>query len=153
MPEIAENSIKYNAEDLVEHYGLAALIRNDKGEILMQKHNKYGFWTIPVGKASMNESVTGGMKKEVFEETNLRVEECHEIWSKTNEYIRNGIKVKVHVHAFEIDRYSGTLENKESHKHSEQRFMSVAKIMKLSYISNDTKDTLRMLGFDRAAQI
>ena len=42
--------IKYNDEDIVSHHAVVAMIKDDSGKILMQKHVKYGFWTVPVGK-------------------------------------------------------------------------------------------------------
>jgi hypothetical protein len=35
--------ISYNAEDLQDHEGIATFIKNKKGEILIQKHVKFGF--------------------------------------------------------------------------------------------------------------
>ena len=56
------------------------------------------FWTIPVGKIKINQDVVEGLKEEVFEETNLIVEDCKELKFKVHEYIRNGKNVKVFTH-------------------------------------------------------
>ena len=33
----------YNSEDLFDHHGVSAVIKNKDGEVLMQEHVKYGF--------------------------------------------------------------------------------------------------------------
>ena len=57
----------YNKEDLSDYYGVSAVIKNDKEEILMQEHSKFGFWTIPIGKVNLNKNLVEGLKKEIFE--------------------------------------------------------------------------------------
>jgi 8-oxo-dGTP diphosphatase len=141
--------IKYTPEDLVDHHGVSAVIKNPDGEVLMQEHVKYGFWTIPVGKAIHGQEIVDGLKQEVLEETGLTVEECKEIGSKTCEYVRAGRNVKVFTHLFEITKYSGTLENREPHKHRQQKFLSLSEIMKLSYLSDTTLMYLKTLGLTR----
>ena len=69
----------YNQEDLSDHYGVSAIIKNDKGEILMQEHSKFGFWTIPIGKVNLNQNLVDGLKKEIFEETGLIVKDLKEL--------------------------------------------------------------------------
>lgn len=65
--------VKYNEEDVCDHQGVAGVIKNSKGEILMQEHIKYGFWTIPVGKAKLGQSVEEGLKQEILEECNIEI--------------------------------------------------------------------------------
>ena len=43
------SGVNYNMEDIVSHHGVAAVVKDRRGKILMQEHVKYGFWTIPVG--------------------------------------------------------------------------------------------------------
>ena len=91
---------KYNSKDLIDHHGVSAIIKDDKGRVLMQEHVKYGFWTIPVGKVQQNQEVVAGLKQEVFEECNIRVLGCKEVSYKVYEYARNGKNVKVYTHLF-----------------------------------------------------
>lgn len=72
-------NVKYNNEDIVSHDGVAAVIKNNKGDILVQEHVKYGFWTIPVGKVKTGQNVVEGLSQEIYEECNLRVEEFIEL--------------------------------------------------------------------------
>lgn len=147
------DNIKYNNEDLTDHPGVSAVIKNSKGQILMQEHVKFGFWTIPVGKVKINQNIIEGLKEEVFEETNLIVNKCKELKFKVYEYLRNGKKVKVFAHLFEITDYSGKLENKEPNKHKNQKFMDIAEIINLPYISDTTLLYLETLGIKRDSRI
>src|SRR3989344_5107919 len=81
--------VSFNPEDLVSHDGIAAIIKNAKGEVLVQEHVKYGFWTIPVGKAKKGQKVEDALKKEIFEECNLAIESCQEITSRDYTYAKN----------------------------------------------------------------
>lgn len=120
--------INYNQEDILDHHGIAAVIKNAEGEILMQKHVKYGFWTIPVGKVKDGQDVIEGLKQEIREECNLEVEEWKELVEKDYFYERDGHDVKVISHLFEITKYSGELENMEPAKHREQKFCHLKKL-------------------------
>lgn len=138
--------IKYNASDLLEHHGVSAVIKNSDGELLMQDHVKHGFWTIPVGKTKKGQSVVDAVKEEVLEECNLVVENLKEIAFKEIEYIREGKKMVVPTHIFEITKYSGELKNNEPEKHREQKFMSINEIKKIPYLSDSTKMFLEDLS-------
>ena len=146
-------NINYNEEDTADHHGIAAVIKNQKGEILMQEHVKYGFWTIPVGKVKNNQDVVGGLREEIFEECNLQVHECKELVVKDYFYERNGRNVKVTSHLYEILEYAGEPKNMEPAKHKQQIFMSVEEIKKLLYLSDLTLLYLEQMGFKRQARI
>lgn len=120
--------INFNKEDVSDHHGVAAVIKNQKGEILMQEHVKYGFWTIPVGKVKSNQSVIDGLKQEILEECNLQIKECEEIIVRDYFYERNGKNVKVISHLYEILKYSGKMENLEPMKHDQQIFLPIEQI-------------------------
>ncbi|MBU6426840.1 NUDIX hydrolase [Patescibacteria group bacterium] len=96
------DKIKYNKEDVISHHGVAAVIKNIAGEVLMQEHVKYGFWTIPVGKVKNDQSVLEGLRQEILEECNLHIKEAKELIVKDYYYERNGNRVKVTSHLFEI---------------------------------------------------
>ena len=145
--------INYTSEDLKDHDGISAIIKDEKGRILMQEHVKYGFWTIPVGKAKLGQSVVEALKEETFEETNLNAIDCRELLIKVFNYVRDGIPVKVTAHLFEVTNYSGELHNNEPHKHKQQIFMSLDEIMKLPYISNMTNLYLKSIGYDRGDKL
>lgn len=62
-------------------------------------------------------------------------------------------KVIVRLHLFEITKYSGTVKNKEPHKHRKQRFMSLKEIKSIPYLSDATLLYLETLNFKRKAYI
>jgi ADP-ribose pyrophosphatase YjhB (NUDIX family) len=145
--------VNYTEEDLLDHDGIAAIIKNSKGEILMQDHVKYGFWTIPVGKVKHNQEVLEGLKQELQEECGIEVKECKEIAKKDYNYIRDNKKVKVISHLFEVLKFEGEIENKEPGKHREQKFISLEDIKRLPYLSDLTLFYLGTLGIIRKKRI
>ncbi len=153
LPKPLPLKINYNEEDILDHHGVAAIIKNQKGEILMQEHVKYGFWTIPVGKVKDDQNVIDGLKQEILEECNLQIKECEEIIVKDYFYERNGNNVKVISHLFEILKYSGKMENLEPMKHKQQVFLPIEQIKKLPYLSDLTLLYLEQVGFKRQARL
>ncbi len=53
--------------------GVAGVIRNDKGEILMQRRADDGWWGLPAGSVDPGEKPAQALAREVYEETGLRV--------------------------------------------------------------------------------
>lgn len=145
--------IKYNSEDILNHHGIAAVIKNEQDEILMQEHIKYGFWTIPVGKVKNGQSVEEGLIQEVSEECNIIVEEFKELKKKKYVYNRDGNEVEVLQHLFDILKYRGEIKNNEPHKHKQQKFLHIDKIKKLPYLSDCTILYLKELGIKRKARL
>ncbi|XP_002740934.1 8-oxo-dGDP phosphatase NUDT18-like [Saccoglossus kowalevskii] len=61
--------LKYNV-----HYIVAAVLINEKGEVLMMQEAKVscrGTWYLPAGRMERNETLEEGVKREVHEETGL----------------------------------------------------------------------------------
>jgi len=124
-------NIKYNKEDIVDHHAVFAIIKDKDNKILMQEHNKYGFWTIPGGKAKPDQKPIEALKQEIFEECNITIIDSKEITTRIKNYIRQGINVKVTEHIFEIIKYSGIMKNNEPDKHKSQKFLSLEEIKNL----------------------
>lgn len=145
--------INYNDEDVVDHHGVAVVIKNENGEILMQEHNKYSFWTIPVGKVKEGQNIIEGLAQEIQEECDILVEEAKEIAFRKYQYERNEYLVSVLSHLFEVKKYSGVVKNNEPKKHKQQIFMALDEIKKLPYLSDLTLLYLETLGFKRDPHI
>ena len=145
--------IHYSSEDLHSHHAIGAVIKNNKHEILMQEHVKYGFWTIPIGKVKSEQSVEEGLKQEILEECAIQIEKFKEIVQKDYIYERDGKNVKVLVHLFDILKFKGEVKNNEPLKHKQQIFLSVEKIKNLPYISDSTILYLEQLGIKRGARV
>jgi len=146
-------NIKYNQEDLTDHHAVVAVIKDNQGRILMQNHVKYGFWTLPIGKAKLDQGPEDALKQEILEECGLIIKDIKELVAKNYKYERNDKIVNVFSHLFEILKYSGQLDNKEPEKHSEQKFVDLEEIKKLPYLSDMTVLYLNSLGFVRNAKI
>jgi ADP-ribose pyrophosphatase YjhB (NUDIX family) len=54
--------------------GVAAIIRNSHGQILLQRRSDNGLWGLPGGSVEIGESVREAIVREVEEETGLTVE-------------------------------------------------------------------------------
>ncbi|MGE5851209.1 MAG: NUDIX domain-containing protein [Candidatus Methylomirabilota bacterium] len=54
--------------------GVAAVIQNGSGQILLQRRSDNGLWGLPGGSVEIGESVRGAIVREVREETGLSVE-------------------------------------------------------------------------------
>jgi 8-oxo-dGTP pyrophosphatase MutT (NUDIX family) len=147
------DKIKYTQEDIYNHQGVSAVIKNLNGEILMQDHVKYGFWTIPVGKVMPGQSVEDGLKQEIMEECNIEIIKSKEIANKKYNYIRDGKEVIVDAYLFEILEYSGSVKNNEPDKHKTQEFLSLEKIKQLPYLSDTTLLYLEIMGFKRGKNL
>ena len=145
--------INYTNEDLLDHHAVSAVIKDADGNILMQDHVKFGFWTIPIGKAKTGQDPVDGIKEEILEECGLIVEGLREIAFKEVEYERDEKRVKVMTHVYEILDYSGELENGEPEKHREQKFISLEDIKKIPYLSDSTIFFLGSIGFEREARL
>lgn len=88
---IKQNHSPKNEADLPKF--VRVIIQNDKGEFLLVK-DKWG-WNFPGGKIEPNESPEEAAKREVFEETNLILENCQKI-AEGNIFYANLPKGKQH---------------------------------------------------------
>jgi ADP-ribose pyrophosphatase YjhB (NUDIX family) len=143
----------YTLEDLKDHVAIAGVIRDTYGNILIQRHNKYGFITIPIGKAKSGQTAEQGLMEELFEECDIVLTDFKLILKKDYSYDRRGKLINLVLYLFEIIDYSGIIKNKELEKHSEQKFMSLDEIKKSPYLSDATLLYLESLGFVRDAKI
>ena len=133
----------------IDIHSVGGLLYNDNHEVLIQYHNKYDFWTIPMGKVENNMDIVEALKKELKEELNIEVVEFKEIASRVYQYDNinpsnwtfedSGNTFIVLFHLFEISKWSGCLKNNEPKKHSVLRFMNLDEIKKLNPISDALK--------------
>ncbi|MFA6073807.1 MAG: NUDIX domain-containing protein [Candidatus Woesearchaeota archaeon] len=143
----------YTSEDLNSHHAIAVIIKNKRGEVLMQEHAKYGFWTIPLGKVHQKQTIEEGLKQEMFDECNILIKEFKELKNKKYYYSRLGKRILVSGHLFEISKFEGKIKNNEFQKHKQQIFLSIDKIKQLSYLSDLTLLYLETIGIKRKAKI
>ena len=146
-------NIPYTNEDLKDHIAVGAVIKDSQGRILMQKHNKYGFLTIPIGKATSKQSPEEALRQELAEECGIKIQEYKEIAERDYEYIRKGKKVKMRLYLYEIKSYSGVPINNEPEKHQFQEFKILDEIKESPYLSDATLLFLETKGYRRPAKM
>jgi 8-oxo-dGTP pyrophosphatase MutT (NUDIX family) len=135
--------VPINKEDLSNHVGLGMIVHHptDYNKICLFKHEKYGFWTIPIGKAPNGKSAIKHVHEECWEELGIKVKKIKFIGGFIKKYNRgSGIITKVDGRIFDILSYTGTPKNKEKLKHPIMKWMTLDEISKLgkSKLSNMT---------------
>jgi ADP-ribose pyrophosphatase YjhB (NUDIX family) len=143
--ELILEKINYNEEDLKNHDAIGAIIKDKDGRLLMLKHNKYGFWTVPVGKVKHDQTVEEGLVMELKEELNIIVRKYKKLMIYSKIFKRERKNITVTTHIFEIEKYTGVIKNAEPDKHSEMRWLSIEN-MKNMNLSETTKEYLKYIG-------
>lgn len=118
-------------EDLPE--SVRVLIQNEKGEFLLVK-DQWG-WNFPGGKIEPGETPEKAAKREVFEETNLVVEDLQKIGEQNTAYANLTPENRVWKgHFYMVNRYSGEIVNKE------KELGKIADLKFLSYNAPEASD-------------
>ena len=93
--------------------GARAIIRNKKGEVLLIRRTDTGRWGMPAGSLELGDSVIDALKREVLEETGLKVISCRPmaIYSdpKYSVTYPNGDQVQIFAMVFIVDEWEGEL--------------------------------------------
>lgn len=104
-------------EDLVDHTSIGAILHREDS-ILLFKHIKYGWWTIPIGKVKSSQTIEQALIVEMSEETDIIVTKFQRLGEFTKTYDRGrGIKTKINCIIFDIISYEGEIINAEQDKH------------------------------------
>lgn len=92
------------------------VIHNEKGELLLVKDKKWG-WNLPGGRIEKGETPAEAAKREVFEETNLVLENYQKIGER-NVFYANLAKGNQlwKGYFYQADKYSGEIQIKELEK-------------------------------------
>lgn len=138
--------IKYTEGDLnPNHETISIYIKNQKNEVLIQYHNKFNFWIIPVGKIDAGETPEIALKKEAKEELDITITKFKILGTFHNTYLRNGINVNIKSYLFEVLNYNGQIKNKEPHKHRELKFVPINELKKIKPMPDAIKDLLKVI--------
>jgi 8-oxo-dGTP diphosphatase len=130
---------------------VAAIITNEKGEVLLAKRNQpktpeiHGKWEFPGGGVDFGEDPSASLKREVLEEVGVEVKILRllpKIISDIQKY-DNGDELQVLVLSYECKIISGTPKPADA-EISEAKFFSLDEIRKLDAFQN-VYETLELL--------
>jgi len=96
------------------------IIQNEKGELLVIFQKKWNCWVFPGGKIEPGETPLEAAKREVFEETNLIIEDLEIVGEQAfdKKQYRMGYLVKA-------NKYSGEIKIKELDKIADIKFKQI----------------------------
>lgn len=141
--------INYNDEDIKNHNSVGAIVFNNAGEVLVVDHIKYNFFTLPIGKARLDEDLKGAMARELFEECNIKVLSLKEVKRIRKEEERRGRLVKMGIVLFKVSDWEGEIFNNEFHKHKSVMFMSIDQLRMVTNNGQNTSWITEMFLNDR----
>lgn len=125
--------------DLENHDAVAFVIRDRAGNVLTLFHEKFSFWTLPLGKAEPGQTPEEAVAAEALEECGVVVTKMQKRCLGTKVYHYPEASVLTFFHIFEILDYEGTPVNREPLKHPEMRFMSLPELFALTVTSDGTE--------------
>lgn len=108
-------------------------IKNKNKEYLLVYNKKYNHWQFPGGKLEQGENTEEAAKREIFEETNLIIEELEKI-GEENFYVDD---IWWKIHFYQTEKYSGELLIKEKETVGEIKFLEISKIQEINSQSHD----------------
>lgn len=125
--------------------GLAVLIVNEFGEILLEKRSDNGLWCLPGGSLDIGETVIEGAKREVYEETGLVLEnlELYRVVSGAEQLIvyPNGDKTYYMDLVF-FSKIAGKKPKKNDEESTEIKFFKIDEIPDDNELLRGTKDNI-----------
>ena len=99
------------------------VIQNEKGELLVIFQKKWNCWVFPGGKIEANETPLEAAKREVFEETNLIIEDLEIVAEK--EFFSDELQKNKTGYLIKTNKYSGEIKIKEAEKISDIKFKQI----------------------------
>ena len=95
---------------------VAGVVRHSSRGILLLDHRKHDRWTIPVGKAELNEKPKDAIVRELREELGIKVTSLS-VGSVFERFYSEAPGTTFYEHVFDINHYDGQPVNMEPHKH------------------------------------
>ncbi|KLL04027.1 MAG: methionyl-tRNA synthetase [Mycoplasmataceae bacterium CE_OT135] len=103
-------------------------IQNKNNEYLLVYNKKYNKWQFPGGKLEQGESAEEAAKREIFEETNLVIEDLEKVGEEI--FYANNIWWKFYF--YRTEKYAGELLIKEKETIGEIKFLEISKIREIN---------------------
>ncbi len=130
---------QYNESDLKDHLGVWLWIQNEKREILMQYHKKFGCWTIPLEKSDPGETLEDAVIRTGREELGIDIKEYEIVHQQENSYLRDGQNVTVRASLIKVNSFDGNPSNMEPEKHTDFGWKSVEFVSELDNSTDAVK--------------
>jgi ADP-ribose pyrophosphatase YjhB (NUDIX family) len=138
---------KYNASDLRPvHEAIAAIVEKN-GKILMLNHVKLNFWTIPIGKIEIGQTIEKALKQELKEEINIIPVKYTKVTQFSKKYKRGKTTVRITSHIFRIDHWRGSIKNNEPEKHRALKWMSMKDLQMMKRAKKLSDSTLYAMAY------
>lgn len=121
---------------------VALSITDDEGRLLILWHDKYQFWTIPLGKIEPGEEVLTAARREAHEELGIQaanfelIEAIHKP-PNIDDY------ADITIHLLRVASYEGEIANLEPAKHGCLKFVTPGEARNLTPLSFPTRELLR----------
>jgi len=109
------------------------VIQNKDNEYLLVYNKKYNKWQFPGGKLEKGESAEEAAKREIFEETNLVIEDL-EKFGEENFYANN---IWWKFYFYRTEKYSGELLIKEKETIGKIKFLGISEIQEINSQARD----------------
>jgi mutator protein MutT len=107
-----KNLRQHIGHDLIMTPGTDAIVRNEQGDVLLQRRSDNGQWGLPGGVTDPNESPAQAVVREVYEETGLIVRPVRCVaLIKLDMHYPNNDHLQPTVAVFECEIVSGELKN------------------------------------------
>jgi isopentenyldiphosphate isomerase len=116
---------QYNESDLKDHLGIWLWIQNEREEILMQYHKKFGCWTIPLEKSDPGETLEEAIIRTGKEELGININKYEIVHQQENSYLRDGQNVNVRASLIKVNSFDGIPSNMEPEKHTDFGWKSI----------------------------
>jgi len=122
-----------------------AIIRNDKILMVLHKHDKREYWTLPGGEVEIGESPEDAVIREILEETHIKVEVQKQIF---DEKFENSI-CRCYLMSETNFQQSASLgfDPEESHLPQEEKMLQDLKWQSLEEFKNDKQVNLVLAHF------
>ena len=99
------------------------VIQNEEGELLVIFEKKWNCWVFPGGKIEPDETPLQAAKREVFEETNLIIEDLEIVAEK--EFFSDELQKNKTGYLIKANKYSGEIKIKEVEKITDIQFKRI----------------------------
>lgn len=145
--------VKFIKRDLDDHIAIGVVIKNSDDEVLCFKHNKWGFWTVPVGKNEDAETAEHAAIRELDEECGIIISKLRKIYEIPTKYNHGGRTVVTTNILFEAVEYEGEIQNLEPDKHRQFGFKTLKELSAKDQLSDITMFYLDHLGIPHKDKI